>query len=212
LELLTLASDELPDHLDDRARFNLWRDLHSAHVANVEFGISATMPFKARLHAVRLGSLTYARVSGTFNRVARTAESIRSAPHDGYSLVINMGEAPIGGAYRDQDIEVASGGAFLDGAERQSFVGSDHRRFLHVGLPRALLDDAFPRARDRRGLAIRPDCEPLKLLRSYLQLIETAVPGSDPLLADHVSRTIVDLVGLATGAKGGRPSRPASAV
>ena len=202
MELLTLASDELPDHLDDRARFRLWRDLHSAHVATVEVDISEAVPFAATLQAINLGPLAYAKLSGTINRVARTTQSIRSDPHDSYSLVINVGDAPLGGSYRDKDIMVAVGGAFLDGAERQTIIGSDYNRWLHIGVPRALIDNAFPRAKDRQGVAIRPGEEPLKLLRSYLQLIEPAIVSPGSPLAEHVSRTLVDLIGLATGAKG----------
>jgi AraC-like DNA-binding protein len=197
---MILTSDDMPDHLPDRARFNLWRDMH-AQIAAVEVGISANRPFQATLDAMQLGSLTYARLSGTINSVSRTAQSIRTDPHDSYSLVINMGDAPIGGTYRTQDIELAHGGGFLDGAERQTILGADHNRWMHIGLPRALLDRAFPRIRDRQGLAIRPDREPMKLLRSYLQLMDTAGPTEGTLLADHVAQTIVDLIG-ATGAKG----------
>jgi AraC-like DNA-binding protein len=202
LQPLILASDALPDHLDDRARFRLWRDLHAAHVAQVEVDVSTAVPFEATLRAVHLGPVAFARMSGTINRVARTAASIRSDPHDSYSLVINVGDAPLGGTYRDRDIEIAVGGAFLDGAERQVIVGADYNSWLHIGVPRGLIDSAFPGVRDRHGLAIRPDAPELALLRNYLQLIEPAAPEAGSPLGDHVARTLVDLIGLATGARG----------
>ena len=199
---MVLTSDELPDHLPDRARFNLWRDLYAAHVAAVEVDISTDRPFQATMQAVQLGPLTYAKLSGTINRVARTAQSIRSDPHDSYSLVINMSDGPIGGTYRATEMELPTGGGFLDGGEQQTVVGRDFNRWMHIGLPRELLDRAFPRIGNRQGLTIAAEHEPMALLRDYLKLMDATPPASGSMLAAHVSQTLIDLIGLATGAKG----------
>lgn len=180
----------------------MWRDIYSAQIAAVEFGISDDSPFDATLEAAAIGSLTYAKMSGTINRVARTAQSIRSDTHDSYSLVINMGDAPIGGTYRNHDLELAVGGAFLDASEPQDVIGRGHNRWGHLSLPRKLLDDRFAGIEGSQGIAIAPDHAALQLMRNYLQIVDATALPAVPALSDHVATTIVDLVGLATGAKG----------
>jgi AraC-like DNA-binding protein len=47
----------------------------------------------------------------------------------------------------------------------------------------------------------------MKLMRNYLQLMDASPLAPGSMLADHVSRTLIDLVGLATGAKGDEAAR-----
>ncbi len=88
------SSANLPEHLSDRDRFYLWRDIHFAEVGMVEVGISE-MPFEATLQASVIGRLTWARMSGTVNRVTRTPQSIRTNSLDAYLLVMNLGQSVI---------------------------------------------------------------------------------------------------------------------
>lgn len=199
---LIVTTSGLPEHLDNQARADLWREAHAAQVAMVEIGISDRMPFQATLEATLVGPLVYSRLSGTINRVSRTTASMRNDVHDSYSLVINMGATPIGGVYRDMTLEMATGAAFLDGAEKQDMRGGDHNDWLHLTLPKKLTDDLFPRINDRQGLLIRPEVEPLRLMRGYLQMLDGLPLSPEAGMQEHISATILDLVGLATGAKG----------
>lgn len=150
-----------------------------------------------------LGPVTYAKMVGTINRVARTAQNLRATERDSYQLVINLGTSPLEGTYGSRDLKLAPGGAFLDGMEPQDICGNDHNGWVSMSFPKKVLDDRFARIRDRQGQAIAPDQEPLLLLRRYLQFLDKdTIPASD-LLTDHIAATIIDLVGLTTGAKGG---------
>jgi AraC-like DNA-binding protein len=195
------SSSDLPDHLSHQARYDLWRDMHYAEVATVEVGIS-DRPFEATLEAMAIGPLVYAKMSGTVNRVTRTPHSIRADTLDRYLLVMNLGTPVIGGTYRSNELEMTTGSAFLDGLQPQEFTGGANNTWANLALPRKLLKDAFARIEDRQGILIDAGNEALGLLRGYLKMLDAAAlpPGSG--LADHVTATIVDLVGLATGAKG----------
>lgn len=196
------SSANLPEHLSHRARFDLWRDIYSSEIAAVEFGISEDSPFEATFEAASIGSVMYAKMSGTINRVTRTAQSIRHDNHDSYSLVINLSPTAIGGTYKSREMELAPGGAFLDAAEPQDFIGGANNTWVNLSLPKTLLHNAFARIGDKQGLVIAPEHDTLRLMRSYLQMLDASALPLGPAALDHVSTTIVDLVGLVTGAKG----------
>jgi len=195
------SSANLPEHLSHQERFNLWRDIHYSEVATVEVGISEK-PFEATLQASAIGDLTWAKMSGTVNKVTRTAHSIRINPLDVYLLVMNLGTPDIGGTYGANDVVMKTGSAFLDASQPQQFTGGDHNVWANLVLPRKLLADRFAGIEDKQGLLINADNEALRLLRNYLTMVDgmSLPPGS--ALLDHINSTIVDLVGLATGVKG----------
>ena len=195
------SSANLPEHLSDRERFHLWRDIHYAEVAPVEVGIS-DMPFEATLQAAVIGDLTWAKMSGTVNRVTRTPHSVRINTPDVYLLVMNLGQSVIGGTYGTNNVVMNTGSAFLDASQPQQFTGGDYNIWANLVVPRKILNDRFAGIEDKQGLLIGSDNEALGLLQNYLSMVDrmSLTPGS--ALLDHVGDTIIDLVGLATGAKG----------
>lgn len=201
---MRFSSDELPGHQEGNHRFNLWRDyVHStARIGAVEFGAPSASPFKATIEATPLGPVTYAKMIGTINRVTRTAQSLRSAARDSYQLVINLGAGPLEGTYGGRDLKLAPGGAFLDGMEPQDIRGNDQNGWVSLSFPKTVLDERFARIGNRQGLAIAPGQEPLILLRRYLQFLDNDTIPASNLLTGHIAETIIDLVGLTTGAKG----------
>ncbi|WP_421578813.1 helix-turn-helix transcriptional regulator [Shinella sp. M31] len=186
--------------MSDRERLHLWRDIHYAEVAPVEVGIS-DMPFEATLQAAVIGDLTWAKMSGTVNRVTRTPHSVRINTPDVYLLVMNLGQSVIGGTYGTRNVVMNTGSAFLDACQPQQFTGGDYNIWANLVVPRKILNDRFAGIEDRQGLLIGADNEALRLLRNYLTMVDGISPPTGSVL-DHVCGTIVDLVGLATGAKG----------
>lgn len=195
------SSAYLPEHLSHRERFHLWRDIFHAEVTTLEVGISEK-PFEATLEAAAIGQLTYAKMSGTINRVTRTPHSIRTDPLDVYLLVMNLGAPVIGGTYGANEIVMSTGSAFLDSSQPQQFLGGDHNVWASLSAPRKLLNDKFAGIADKQGVLIASNNEALTLLRNYLTMVDGTVPPPGSPLLDHISDTIIDLVGLATGAKG----------
>lgn len=195
------SSANLPEHLSHQERFHLWRDIHYSEVATVEVGISEK-PFEATLEAAAIGELTYAKMSGTVNRVTRTSHSIRANPLDVYLLVMNSGASTIGGTYGANDVVMHTGSAFLDASQPQHFTGGDHNVWANLVVPRKILTDRFAGIEDKQGLLIGADNEALRLLRNYLTMVDGMSLPMGSVVLDHVSDAIIDLVGLATGAKG----------
>ena len=182
------SSASLPEQLSHRERFNLWRDMHYAQVATVEVGIS-DLPFEATLDATAIGPLTFAKMSGTINRVTRTPHSIRLAPPETYTFVMNLGASDIAGNYGATDIAMHTGSAFLDASQPQQFAGGDKNIWANLVLPRKLLDDTFAGIEDRQGRLIPHDNEAMGLLRNYLAMLGAAELPSTPSLLDHIDVT-----------------------
>lgn len=198
----TFTSASLPEHLNHQERFRLWRDIYYAEVASVEVGIS-DLPFEASLEANAIGPLTFAKMSATINRAARTPHHIRVARTETYLFTINLGKTLIAGHPGESDMTMPTGSAILHATQAQEFVGNTRNSWANLALPRKLVDDKFPGMEGRQGALVPSDNEALTLLRNYLAMLESTDLPVGSVLFDHVSETIVDLFGLATGAKGG---------
>jgi AraC-like DNA-binding protein len=206
---LTFSSKDLPSHLDNEAKFKLWQDLYSEKFGSVELGISAEIPFHANIETLPIGPLIYASVTSSINRVTRTKAGVRADKRVDYALVINGPQGmPISGTYRKTELSVGAASAFLyDLAEPVAMTGGDSNTWMKVIIPRQIFDNAFPaignrQAHNHQDLAIAADHEPLQLLRHYLKFLDDGPLLLTPGITDHVTSTIIDLVGLATGAKG----------
>ncbi|WP_352971717.1 helix-turn-helix transcriptional regulator [Mesorhizobium sp. M1406] len=107
------------------------------------------------------------------------------------------------GAQAGRDYGVGQGEAVLvTASEALKMAGADSNVWTNVVIPRAVLTQAFPRIDDRLALKIGAGNEALDLLKRYCQLLETGRPLVSPDLIVHATETIVDLIGLVTGAKG----------
>jgi AraC-like DNA-binding protein len=143
-------------------------------------------------------------VTSSINRVTRTKAGIRADKRIDYVLVINGPQGlPISGSYRETELNVGAASAFLyDLTEPVAMAGGDSNTWMKVIIPRQIFDNAFPALGHRQDLTIAAGHEPLQLLRHYLKFLDDGPPLLAPAITDHVTSTIIDLVGLATGAKG----------
>ncbi|MEP7211170.1 MAG: AraC family transcriptional regulator, partial [Alphaproteobacteria bacterium] len=197
---MIFSSTDLPAHLGDRARFNLWHEILNADIALAQFAMSEKLPFQIAFAAVRLGPLTCASAFGTVTGAARSAAQAASDDH--YTLHINTSAAPMGGSYRKREIDLAVGGALLIASAEQSLLGHENNRWIDLRIPVGLLDAAFPGVEARQGHITDPRHEALRLLRHYIMLLDGDDVPTTPAVVDHMTATIVDLFGLAIGANG----------
>ncbi|RRH88811.1 AraC family transcriptional regulator [Mesorhizobium tamadayense] len=197
------SSAQLPSHLNDRERFSLWQDIHVAEIWSVEYGISEKLAFEAAIEATAVGELVLGQMSGTIKHATRKASNIADDDNDGYLLLINKADTLLTGAQAGREYGVGRGEAVLvTAAEALKMTGSDSNVWANVVVPRAILTQAFPQIDDRLAVKIGAESEALDLLKRYCQLLETGRPLTSPDLITHATETIVDLIGLVTGAKG----------
>lgn len=197
------SSVQLPSHLDERERFSLWQDIHVAEIWSVEYGISQDLPFEAAIEATAVGPLVLGQMSGTIKHATRKASNIAEDDNDGYLLLINKADTVLSGAQVGREYGIGRGEAVLvTASEALKMGGADRNVWANVVVPRAILAQAFPQIDDRLALKIGAENEALDLLKRYCLLLETGRPLASPDLIAHATETIVDLIGLVTGAKG----------
>jgi AraC-like DNA-binding protein len=197
------SSADLPEHLGDRDRFSLWQDIHVAKIWSVEYSISEKLPFEAAIEATAVGSLVLGQMAGTIKHATRKTSNIADDGNDGYLLLINRADTVLTGAQAGREYSVGRGeAALVTAAEALKMTGADRNLWTNVVVPRAILTQAFPQIDDRLALKIGVENEALDLLKRYCQLLESGRPLASPDLITHATETIVDLIGLVTGAKG----------
>lgn len=200
---LLFSSRQMPAHLSETAKFKLWRDIYVGEIAALEVSVAEDAPFVADMEAMAVGSVLLTRVSGTITGITRTAGHVAAERHGDYCLLINTGPDAMGGTFRQRDFSMASGAAALQTfAEPLAMVGGKSNSWTNLILPRALLGEAFDNVDDRLSVEIGASSESLALLGAYCAMIERQEQLTSPDLLNHMTETIVDLVGLAIGAKG----------
>ena len=200
---LLFSSRQMPPNLSETAKFKLWRDIYVGEIAALEISVSDTLPFVADMEAMALGSVLLTRVSGTITGVTRTASHVAAEQQGDYCLLINTGPGAMGGTFRRQEFSMGSGAAALQTfAEPLKIAGGNNNSWTNLILPRALLAEAFDSVDDRLSVEIAASNESLALLGAYCAMIERQESLTSPDLLAHMAETIVDLVGLAIGAKG----------
>ncbi|QCI67186.1 AraC family transcriptional regulator [Phreatobacter stygius] len=203
LEKDVFSSKDLPEHLDERARFALWQDIHVAQIWSVEYEPSGNLPFEATIEATAVGQLVLGQMAGTIKHATRKARNIADDGRDGYLLLVNCGDTILSGAQVGRDYSVRRGeAALVSASEPLKMTGGDKNIWMNVVIPRAVLEDAFAHIDDRLALPIGADNEALALLKRYCRFLEAGPAIVSPDLITHATETIVDLIGLATGAKG----------
>ncbi|MDH7794225.1 MULTISPECIES: AraC family transcriptional regulator [unclassified Beijerinckia] len=202
-EKTIFSSKDLPQHLNESARFALWQDIHVAEIWSVEYDISNNLPFEAQIEATAVGELVLGQMAGTIQNATRKARNIADDGRDGYLLLVNRADTVLTGKQAGREYGVGRGeAALVSASEPLRMIGAEKNVWTNVVIPRAILTKAFPNMDDRLALPIDAQNEALTLLTRYCHLLETGRPLISPVLIAHATDTIVDLVGLATGAKG----------
>ena len=177
--------------------------MHIAKIGSVEFKASDNLPFEAEIEAMAVGSLVFGQMAGTIKQSNRLARNVADDSHDGYLLFVNRGDTMLAGTQVGRDLNIGAGqAALVSASEPLKMIGGDKNLWSNVVIPREVLAATFKQADDNLAFRIDAENEALGLLKRYCQLIEAGPPVIAPDLIAHVSETIVDLIGLAAGAKG----------
>lgn len=177
--------------------------MHIAQIGSVEFRASDSLPFEAEIAATTVGPLILGQMAGTIRQSSRQARNVADDGHDGYLLFVNRGDTVLAGTQVGRDYRLGPGqAALVSASEPSKMIGGDRNLWTNVVIPRDVLATAFGHIDDRLALCIDAESEALSLLTRYCRMIEAGPPLVAPHLVAHVSETMVDLVGLATGAKG----------
>jgi AraC-like DNA-binding protein len=109
----------------------------------------------------------------------------------------------MGGVFRGREATIGVGGAALQTfAEPLQLRGGEANSWTNLIIPRASLLRRFGDIESRLAKEIGPGNEAMAMLSAYCRMIERIGTPSTPDLLQHATDTVLDLVGLATGATG----------
>jgi AraC-like DNA-binding protein len=202
MQKVTFTTDELPQGLDNQARFSLWRELYTARYGLLDIYRSNERPFAARFEFAQLGTVGVGRFTGTIERVVRNPHAIRADGSDDFCLIVNSGRSPMWSCHSGREAMLPAGAATLfSSAEPGELRGDEENSWLSIIIPRRELVRLVPNAEDVIATSLVLDRPAVRLLGKYLD-IPLAAPelDGDPVLLSHVGTTLCDLIALALGA------------
>ncbi|WKA28202.1 AraC family transcriptional regulator [Bradyrhizobium roseum] len=203
----TLASDDLPAHLDDRARLAVWQDRFAKYSCKLDISPVADRPFSIRCELARFQEIGAIRLQGTVDRFERPARYAAIDGSDDLILCLNQGGSVTTFTQSGRDATIRPGSMLLAtntmGGRLRSPANNPSSSLF---IPRRRLGALVANVDD---LLVRPvDAEfaPVRFLGRYLQLLFAPDDlGDEPALLAHIGTTMTDLIALAFGT--GRDAR-----
>ncbi len=204
MQRVVFSSDELPEHLDNQARLELWRDLYGDQFGAVDMAYKTETPFSARCEIAQFGSLGFMRFEGTLQRVLRTPRDVAADPRGDFLLGLPRGGPLSAVTQRGREIPLTSGKLILttNAEPMETRVGEGHSlTWLGVSVPRERLLEVIGGVEDIVSRPIDESRPAIRYLGRHLDMLSGADwIASDPQLLAHVETTLFDLVTLALGA------------
>jgi len=205
LRKTVFSSNDLPKHLGEKAKFRLWQEIRKGQSGLVEFSIADDRPFQADSEAMAVGQLIFGRIASTIKTAHRTARHVADDRLDAnyHLLLVNSGNDALDGVQIGREYRLARGeAALMSMSEPFTMTGGESNVWSSLFVPSDVLKAAFGTIDDKMAMPIASNTEALKLLASYLRLIESSDQPVSADLTAHFTTTVVDLLGLVVGAKG----------
>jgi AraC-like DNA-binding protein len=199
---VTFTTDELPQGLDDRARFSLWRDLYVARYGLLDIYRPDDRPFAVRFEFEQHQGIGIGRFTGTVDRVARSPHAIKVDGSDDFCLVLNCGRSAMWSRHNGRETIVPAGAATLfTDTEPGELRGAAENAWYSIVIPRRALLRLVTHPEDAIATSPVLDRPAVRLMGKYLDIcFATPELESDPALLAHVGSTLSDLIALALGA------------
>lgn len=204
MEKIVFTSDDLPDHLDDQARFVLWRDLFVERYGSLDVSRPDDRKFSMSFEYSQFGAVGLGQFEGTLNRVARTPHDIANGG-DEFLLDVNRGSSPLMLSHRDRETLFEQGSAVLisnadPGAMRAKTGAKTEHAWAGLVVGRRQLIDLVANAEDLLAVPLDSKSAAVRYLHRYVGIIGGADGlASEPALREHVGTTLLDLIALALG-------------
>jgi AraC-like DNA-binding protein len=202
VEKQIFSSSSLDEGQSEKAKFSQWQEIHNDQIWSVDYTLG-NLPFFADIEATPLGPIVIGQMAGTIKQANRQRHHIAADGRDAYLLLINKGENALAGMQAGREYTISRGqGALVAAAEPLKMIGADRNLWSNIVIPQEVITSAFAHVNDRLAYGIDANNEALMLLSKYCHILESGPPLVSSAVITHVSETILDLVGLATGAKG----------
>jgi AraC-like DNA-binding protein len=199
---LTLASDDLPAHLDDRARLAAWQDRFVAHSCKLDISPVAHRRFSIRADLARFQEIGALRFEGTVDRFERPSHYAAIDGSDDLILCLNQGRSVTSFTQSGRDATLQSGGVLLATNTMGGRMRSQSDNpWSSLFIPRQRIGALVANVDDLLMKPLDAEFAPVRFLGRYLDLLFAPDDFQDePALLAHIGTTITDLIALAFGA------------
>jgi AraC-like DNA-binding protein len=194
---LRFSTDELPE----RDRLPIWREAFGRTIVKMDMEPIGDDPFRSRADIQMLPNLSIALVSSSPNRVTRTPQLIADGSDDLVLGILLGGEAVAhqGG----KEVGFRAGEALLWSNDAPGgCVYHSSIDFLALAISRVVLAQAVVNIDDGLMQLVPRDNEAMRLLTSYVKLLQGEIGLMSPELKAATAAHVQDLVVLALGATG----------
>lgn len=201
---LVLSTRDMPDGLDDRARFNTWHDMYVAAYCDFDLRRIEDKPFFATAEAQHFGGINVGATAAAIDTLMRSKQQVAAAVRSNFCLAFSNNGSPLIQAQAGREILHRAASPILVAESEAGYVqqpgGYD---FVMLDIPSRML---LERVADAHDLVARPlDAAPKAALhlKRYIGILPHLTRGEpEPALFDHVATTLIDLVTLVLGANG----------
>jgi AraC-like DNA-binding protein len=203
MQKVEFSSDQLPSHLDDKARFRLWREIWMEQLGHAEMKHAEDKPFFTTSSNVLLGELSVGRFTTTTERYVRTRKHVA---HDRDDILVGFYRSPEPQLWtagnHGFDMKQGSVIAFNIAQPVSSFTNGITSWKL-ASIPRAQILKLVPHADDRAAMLLDPANPAVRHLERTIDfLLGASEIHEAPELVQHASTMLGDLLTLALGGRG----------
>lgn len=203
IQKVAFASDQLPAHLDDHAKFSLWQDQWNSLYGSVDLKRFLDRRFTVDFEFAPIGAVGVGRFEGSINRITRGKRDVASDGADNFCLALHCGRADIMTIQNNQETTVNSDTAvLLTNAEPGEIRGGSETGWYAINISHERLLGLVPGADDLIGKPLDAALPAMRYLGRYAGFLMGSDHGSDPALNAHIESTLVDILALALGARG----------
>lgn len=185
---------------DEEAQFKLWQETYCGRIDDLKR--LSDDPFVGQWSFTRIGDFGMCRFRGTPHAGQRETQQIPDAADEKLSIGFNLAPTAHRFFQRGEEYLVPNTQPLFYRADAAyGYVGASD--YVVMAFPKRMLGAFGSRAEAMLGQPLDGGLPALKQLRRYLCLLdEPDVATDDKAVADHMLRTVEDLIVLALGASG----------
>lgn len=197
------SSDQLPSHLNDKARFRLWHDIWMEQLGKAEMKHAEDKPFYTASKNVLLSELSVSRFATTTEHYVRTRKHVANDRDD---ILVGFYRSPQPQLWTvgNQGFELKQGSVVaFNVAQPVSSFTNGLTAWNLASIPRAHILKLVPHADHRAAMLLDPANPAVRHLdRTIDFLLDADEVCEDPELTRRAKAMLGDLIVLALGARG----------
>jgi AraC-like DNA-binding protein len=203
IQKVVFGSEQLPSHLNDQEKFSLWQDQWNSLYGSVDLQRALDRPFTVDFQFMPIGAVGIGRLDGSLYRTKRGKRDVVADGADNFCIGLHSGRSDILSIQNGQEVKISRDTAvLLTNAEPGQIVGGSETGWCAINISRDRLLGAVPHAEDLIGNPLDATSPALRHLSRYAEFLMGLEQESDPALNQQIETMLVDLIGLALGARG----------